>query len=158
MYVLYIATSAFSMECARGKYRFNGWSTSSYSLYCWSLKSIKTPVILARFTMIWEKEMLRGNISTRAVTNITDFAISISTIPRRLRAQFLSEHDKTNTMTCAHSVLYYQLGHQQSLINLRRPSEESMDPWLPIKRTAKTLEQTGWMLRLSLFFLGAHII
>ena len=48
-----------------------------------------------------------------------------------------SEHDKINTMTCVASELYYQPGHPQSLISLRGPSEESLDPWLPRKRTAQ---------------------
>ena len=61
-----------------------------------------------------------------------------------------SEHDKTNTMSCVASALYYQSGHPQSLTSLRRPSEESLDLWLPIKRTAKT-DQTGRMFRLTLF-------
>ena len=64
-----------------------------------------------------------------------------------------SEHDKTNTMICAASELYYQSGHPQSLTSLRRPSEESLDPWLPIKRTAKT-DQTGRMFRLTIFLSG----
>ena len=33
------------------------------------------------------------------------------------------------------------------------PSSPSIDPWLPIKRTAKN-DQTGWMLRLILFLSG----
>ena len=61
-----------------------------------------------------------------------------------------SEHDKTSTLTCAASELYYQPGHPQSLTSLRRLSEESVDPWLPIKCTAKT-DQTGRMFRLTLF-------
>ena len=68
-------------------------------------------------------------------------------------SQVESEHDRPNTMTCAHSILYYQPGHPQCLISLRRPSEESLDPLLPIKHTAKT-DQTGRMLRLILFLSG----
>ena len=64
-----------------------------------------------------------------------------------------SEHDKTNIMTCEASELYYQPGHPQSLTSLRRPSEESLDPWLPIKRSAK-IDQTGHLFRLTLFLSG----
>ena len=62
--------------------------------------------------------------------------------PETVTSTVESEHNKTNTMTCAASKLFYQPGHPQSLTSLRRPSEESLDPWLPMKRTAKT-DQTG---------------
>ena len=54
-----------------------------------------------------------------------------------------SQLDKINAMTCAASKLYYQPGHPQSQISLRRPSEECLDPWLPIKRTEKTVIRLG---------------
>ena len=79
--------------------------------------------------------------------------------PETVMSTVESEHDKTNTMTCAASKFYYQSGHPQSLISLRRPSKESLDPWLPIKCTAKT-DQTGRMLRLILFLSGStdHLV
>ena len=73
--------------------------------------------------------------------------------PETVTSTVESEHDKTNTMTCAASKLYYQSGHPQSLTSLRRPSEESLDPWLPITRTAK-IDQTGRMFRLTLLLSG----
>ena len=41
--------------------------------------------------------------------------------PETVTSTVESEHDKTNTMTCTASELYYQPGHPQSLIRLRRP-------------------------------------
>ena len=48
-------------------------------------------------------------------------------------------HDKTNKMACAPSEDTDQPGHPPSLNSLRCPHDESLDPWLPIERTAKTL-------------------
>ena len=62
-------------------------------------------------------------------------------------------HDKTNKMTCAPSEDSDQLGHPPSLISLRCPLEETVGPYLPIKRTVKT-DQTGWMPRLIRVFAG----
>ena len=73
--------------------------------------------------------------------------------PERVTSTVKSEYYKTNTISCAASELYYQPGHPQSLTSLSRPSEESLDPWLPIKCTAKT-DQTGRMLRMTLFLSG----
>ena len=56
-------------------------------------------------------------------------------------------HVKTNKMTFAPSEDSDQLGHPSSLISLCCPHEETLDPQLPIERTAKT-DQTGGMPRL----------
>ena len=42
--------------------------------------------------------------------------------PETVTSTVESEHDKTSTMTCTASEIYYQPGHPQSLIHLRRPS------------------------------------
>ena len=52
-------------------------------------------------------------------------------------------HDKTNKMACAPNEDSDQPGHQPSLISLRCPHEESLDPELPVERTAKTLIRLG---------------
>ena len=56
-------------------------------------------------------------------------------------------HNKTNKMTFAHSEDSDQPGHLPSLISLRCPHEETLDPQLPT-------DQTGWMPRLIWVFAG----
>ena len=46
---------------------------------------------------------------------------------------------KTNKMTCAFSEHSDQPGYPPSLISLRCPHEETLDPWLLTEHTAKTL-------------------
>ena len=41
--------------------------------------------------------------------------------PKTVTSTVESEHDKTNTMTCTASELYYQPGHPLGLIRLCRP-------------------------------------
>ena len=53
-----------------------------------------------------------------------DFYLQCFNNPETVMSTAESEHDKTNTMTCVTSELYYQSGHPQSLLSLRRPSEE----------------------------------
>ena len=65
--------------------------------------------------------------------------------------------DKTNKIVCMSSEDSDQPGHPPSLISLRCPREESLGPWLPIKRTAKT-DQTGQVPRLIQVFAGRVIL
>ena len=59
-----------------------------------------------------------------------------------IQAENEPAHDKTYKMACATSESD-QLGHPPSLISLRSPNEESLDPYLPIEHTAKTLITLG---------------
>ena len=54
---------------------------------------------------------------------------------------------KNNKMACAPSKDSDQPGHPPDQ-SLHCPLEESLGPQLPIEHTAKTLDQTGQMLRL----------
>ena len=49
------------------------------------------------------------------------------------------QHYKTNKMACAPSKDSDQPGHPPSLISLCCPHEETLGPYLPVERTAKTL-------------------
>ena len=67
-------------------------------------------------------------------------------------------HDKTNKMTCAPSEDSDQPGHPPSLISLRCPHEESLGPYRPIARTAKTLIRLGVCPGWSGSSLGKRVI
>ena len=67
-------------------------------------------------------------------------------------------------MTCAPSEDSDQPGHPPSMISLHCPHEETLGPWLPIERTAKTLLArvisvfTGRMCHFDSFFLVRRLI
>ena len=67
---------------------------------------------------------------------------------------FEPPHDKTNKLwLCAQRRLRSAWASAQSDQSLRSPHEESLGPYQPIERTAKT-DQTGWMPRLIWVFAG----
>ena len=67
--------------------------------------------------------------------------------PETVTSTAESEYDKTNTMTCATSELYYQPWHPRSLIHRSLVTH---------KAHSDDSDQTGWMLRLILFLSGCH--
>ena len=69
---------------------------------------------------------------------------------------FEPPHDKNNKIACALSEDSDQPGHPPNLISLRCPHEELLGPYLPIKRTAKTLIRLGGCPGLSECSLGAQ--
>ena len=71
---------------------------------------------------------------------------------------FEPPHDKTNAMACGPSEDSDQPGHPFGLVSLRCSHEESLGPWLPTERTAKTLIRLGGCPGWSESSLGAHAI
>ena len=67
-------------------------------------------------------------------------------------------HDKTNKMMCAQWILRSNWASAQSDQSFRYPCEESLGPWLPFERTAKTLIRLGWCLGWSESSLGVQVI
>ena len=59
------------------------------------------------------------------------------------KRQYLSRAWQNHQHDCAPSEYSDQTGHPPSLIRVRCPHEESLGPWLPIERTAKTLIRRG---------------
>ena len=68
------------------------------------------------------------------------------------------EHDKANEMTRAPSENSDQPGRPPSLSSLRCSPEEGLGPYLPIKRTEKTLIRLGGCTDRSDSSRGAHAI
>ena len=67
-------------------------------------------------------------------------------------------HDKTNKMMCAQRILRSTWASAQSDQSFRYLCEESLGPWLPFERAAKTLIRLGWCPGWSESSLGAQVI
>ena len=98
-------------------------------------------------------------VRIRSVHVYTASPIQVSDCERQFNIRnYEPVHDKTNKMACAQRILRSTWASAQSDQSFRCPREESLGPWLPFERTAKTLIRLGWCPGWSESLLGAQVI